>query len=75
MLVDARDSGVVTLGHGCHSLYSEVVEGVRLHTAHPGLDGREPLPLLRVEDLEGKVLEEDAQGADVGGPVHPPEVI
>lgn len=75
VLVDARYSGVVALCHGCHSLHSEVVEGVRLHAAHPGLDGREPLPLLCVEDLEREVPEEDAQGADMGGPVHPPEVV
>ena len=35
VLVDARDSGVVASCHDCHSLQSEIIEGVRLHAADP----------------------------------------
>ena len=38
VLVDARDSCVVTSCHDCHSLHPEIIEGVRLHATDPRLD-------------------------------------
>ena len=69
MFVDARDSGVVALCHGCHSFQSEVVEGLGFHSAYSGLEGEEPSSLAIVEHIEGEVSQEDAQCADVRGSV------
>ena len=69
VLVDARDSGVVALCHGCHSLQFEVVKGLRFHPADSGLECEEPGSLAVIEHLKREVSQEDAQCADICGPV------